>query len=85
MSSIYTCNRHKTSSSIYATMEFGVENKIPVLHTKFFYTYGRKCNCKKSPVGLQLRYMPAVTKRVNTSNSLLWVSWSILNFFHILS
>ena len=43
-------------------MRTGVLHQIPVLHTKFFVTVGRKRNFKKSPAGLQLRETPAVTK-----------------------
>ena len=43
-------------------MRTGVLHQIPVLHTKFFVTCGRKQNFKKSPLGLQLRETPAVTK-----------------------
>ena len=39
-------------------------HQIPVLHTKFSVTCGRKCNFEKTPVGLQLRCTPAVTKRI---------------------
>ena len=48
-------------------MRTGVLHQIPVLHKKFFVTCGRrgrKRNFKKSPMGLQLREMPAMTKTI---------------------
>ena len=45
-------------------MRTSVLNQIPMFHTKVFVKRGRKRNFKKSPVGLQLRETPAVTKSI---------------------
>ena len=66
-------------------MRTGVLHQIPVLHTKFFVTCERKRNFKKSPLGLQLRETPAVTKKRITkgllpTNTIISLTLFFFNF-----